>query len=61
MSFPAAAVLLVFIVATIWGFNKVDEKAAQLMLPYLAWSSFAAALTYKIRSMNKGNPVAKTD
>jgi benzodiazapine receptor len=34
--------------ATIYEFSKVDTVAAQLMLPYLGWVSFAAALTYNI-------------
>ena len=33
---------------------QVDVPAAQLLLPYLAWSGYAAALTYKIRGLNEG-------
>lgn len=54
------SVLLVLIGATVWEFNKVDQLSAQLMLPYFAWTSFAAVLTYKIRSLNQDSPEAKT-
>jgi tryptophan-rich sensory protein len=37
---------------TIWQFAQVDPLAAQLMLPYAAFSVFAAALTYEIRTRN---------
>ena len=36
------------ICATIYEFSKVDTLAAQLLLPYLGWSSFATALTWNI-------------
>ena len=36
------------IFATIFAFAKVDTLAAQLMLPYLGWASFATALTWNI-------------
>ncbi len=47
--------------ATAYEFSKVDPLAAQLLLPYLAWSGFAAALTYKIRRLNTDSPEAKTE
>lgn len=34
--------------ATIYSFAQVDPLAAQLMLPYLGWTSFATALTWNI-------------
>lgn len=34
--------------ATIYEFSKVDTVAAQMMLPYLGWVSFASALTWNI-------------
>lgn len=40
--------LVGLIAATIYEFNKVDPVAAQLMLPYLGWGSFATALTWNI-------------
>ncbi|GAB4823348.1 hypothetical protein N2152v2_010394 [Parachlorella kessleri] len=41
-------VLLGVLAATIVEFNKVDPFAAQLLLPYLGWTTFATALTYWI-------------
>lgn len=46
-------VLLAAIVATIIGFWRVRPLAGALLLPYLAWVSFAAALT---RSLWRANP-----
>jgi tryptophan-rich sensory protein len=48
----AAAALLGVLSLTIWQFAQVDPLAAQLMLPYAAFSVFAAALTYEIRTRN---------
>lgn len=55
------AVLLGLIVATIWQSVAVDPTAGKLMLPYFAWTGFAAALTYKIRELNRDSPDAKTE
>lgn len=41
-------VLLGVLGATISEFSKMDRTAAALMLPYLAWTSYATALTYNI-------------
>lgn len=38
------ALLWLLIVATIWAFWRVRPGAAALLLPYLAWVSFASAL-----------------
>ncbi|MEZ3164369.1 TspO/MBR family protein [Halorubrum sp. RMP-47] len=46
------AVLLPLVVATIRAFDRVDRRAAALMLPYLAWVSFATALNYAIWTLN---------
>lgn len=40
--------MLGVIAATIVQFNKVDPKAAKLLLPYAGFSTFAAALTYNV-------------
>lgn len=37
-------------------FHKVDPTAAQLLLPYAAWTAYAAALTYKITALNGPRP-----
>jgi tryptophan-rich sensory protein len=36
------------IVATVVAFDRVDRRAAALLVPYLAWVSFAAVLNYAI-------------
>ena len=40
--------LWVAIVATIAAFTRVDRRAAGVLLPYLAWVSFATVLNYAI-------------
>lgn len=42
------APLWVAIAATIAAFDRVDRRAALLLVPYLAWVSFAAVLNYAI-------------
>ncbi|ADJ15960.1 TspO/MBR family protein [Halalkalicoccus jeotgali] len=44
--------LWVLIVATIVAFSRVDRRAAALLVPYLAWVSFAAVLNYSIWALN---------
>ena len=44
--------LLGVLAATIVQFHKVDPTAAHLMLPYLAWTTFAAALTINVYKNN---------
>jgi len=49
----AEIVLLdVFIVATMVAFHRVRPVAAALMVPYLAWVSFATALTAAVWQRN---------
>ncbi|MBB2942637.1 tryptophan-rich sensory protein [Actinoplanes lutulentus] len=45
-------VLWVLIVVTIWKFRPISKVAAGLLLPYLAWVSFATALNAAIWSAN---------
>ncbi|MFC7140709.1 TspO/MBR family protein [Halosimplex aquaticum] len=40
------------VVATIWAFGRVDRRAALLLVPYLAWVTFAAALNYQFWALN---------
>lgn len=40
------------IVATMVAFSRVDRRAAALLVPYLAWVSFATALNYAIWTLN---------
>jgi len=44
--------LWLLIVATIWTFQRVDRRAAGLLVPYLAWVSFAAVLNGSIWLLN---------
>ena len=44
--------LLLAIAATIRSFEAVSGTAAVLMLPYAAWTAFAAALTWTIATLN---------
>ncbi|WP_458189501.1 TspO/MBR family protein [Haladaptatus sp. NG-WS-4] len=45
-------ILWVLIVATIWAFNRVDRRAALLLVPYLLWVSFATYLNYQFWVLN---------
>jgi benzodiazapine receptor len=53
---PAALVEIVilwaFILATIAAFYRIDRRAGWLLVPYLAWTSFAAFLTYSYWILN---------
>lgn len=44
--------LLVVIAATIVAFDRVDRRAALLLVPYLLWVSFATYLNYSIWVLN---------
>ncbi|EMA42633.1 TspO/MBR family protein [Halococcus saccharolyticus] len=44
--------LWVAIVATMIAFSRVDRRAAALLVPYLAWVTFATALNYAIWTLN---------
>ena len=44
--------LWVLVVGTILAFDRVDRTAAALLVPYLAWISFAAVLNYALWAMN---------
>jgi len=46
------ALLWVFILATILAFSRIDGPAAVLLLPYLAWVTFASALNAAIFRLN---------
>ncbi|NNE71159.1 MAG: tryptophan-rich sensory protein [Rhodothermales bacterium] len=51
-AFIEILVLWALILATIVHFRKVSRVAAGLLLPYLAWVSFAAALTFATWRLN---------
>ena len=53
-AFAEIVVLWVLIVATIVAFWRVRPLAGALLIPYLLWVSFAAALNYSIWQLNAG-------
>jgi tryptophan-rich sensory protein len=52
IAFIEIIVLWVLILVTIIKFNKVSRKAALLLVPYIAWVSFAAVLNLFIWMLN---------
>jgi translocator protein len=51
-------VLWVSILATIALFYPIHSGAALLLVPYLAWVSFAAALNFAVWRLNSAAPLA---
>lgn len=54
LAFAEILVLWALIVVTIGLFRRVSIVAAALLLPYLAWVSFASALTLSMWRLNPG-------
>jgi len=54
LAFAGVLVLWCLIVATIVSFQRISVLAAGLLYPYLAWCTFASALTFTIWSLNPG-------
>lgn len=52
LAFAEVVLLWVLIVATVVAFWRVQRIAAVLLVPYLAWVSFAAVLTFAIWERN---------
>lgn len=50
--FAVLILLWLAILATIWAFDRVDRRAALLLVPYLAWVTFAGYLNYAIWMLN---------
>ena len=44
--------LVVLVAATIVAFDRVDRRAAALLVPYLLWVAFATVLNYRIWQLN---------
>lgn len=54
LAFADILLLLLLIVATLMAFWRIHRLAAFLLLPYLAWVSFASALNYAVWQANPG-------
>ena len=52
LGFVELVILWIFILATIIIFYRVKRTAAILMVPYIAWVTFAGVLTYTIMILN---------
>jgi tryptophan-rich sensory protein len=52
LAFADVAVLMALIAATVVSFWKVQRLAAALLIPYLGWVSYAAALTWSVWQSN---------
>ena len=52
LAFIEIIILLTFIVITTYHFYKLEKRAAYLMLPYLAWVSFATILNLFLFILN---------
>ena len=48
------ALMLVLAIATTVAFGRVRSRAAWLMVPYLAWISFAGVLLWRVGQLNPG-------
>ncbi|MBO5896771.1 MAG: tryptophan-rich sensory protein, partial [Clostridia bacterium] len=45
-------ILWVLIIATTLEFNKIEPKAAYLMIPYIIWVTFASVLNFSVYLLN---------
>lgn len=54
LAFAEILVLWCLIVATVISFRRLNILAAVLLVPYLAWVTFAAALTFAVWQLNPG-------
>jgi translocator protein len=52
LAFVEIIILWLFIAILIYLFYKIKAKAAYLLIPYLAWVSFAAVLNYYLWKLN---------
>ena len=59
LAFIEIVVLWLSIVATMATFHPVNAAAAWLLLPYLLWVTFAAALNFTVWRLNRG-PVSQS-
>ena len=54
LAFAEVLVLWALIIATVVTFHRVSRLAAILLYPYLAWVTFASALTLAVWQLNPG-------
>jgi tryptophan-rich sensory protein len=54
LAFADVLLLWLLILATIVAFRRFSSLAAALLLPYLAWVTFASALTFAVWRRNPG-------
>jgi tryptophan-rich sensory protein len=54
LAFVEVLVLWCLIVPTVVAFQRISTLAAVLLYPYLAWSTFASALTFAVWRLNPG-------
>jgi tryptophan-rich sensory protein len=52
LAFADIVLMLALIVATMFAFARIHRPAAWLLLPYLAWVSFATALNWSVWQRN---------
>jgi tryptophan-rich sensory protein len=52
LAFADILLMLTLIVATVVAFARIRKLAAVLLLPYLAWVSFAAVLNWSVWQRN---------
>ncbi len=53
LAFAEICLLWVALLATVWAFWRVRRAAGVLLMPYLAWVSFAAVLNFTIWQLNR--------
>jgi tryptophan-rich sensory protein len=52
LAFAEILLLWLVLAATLWSFLQVRKAAGVLLVPYLAWVTFAAALNFTIWRLN---------
>jgi tryptophan-rich sensory protein len=54
LAFAEILLLWVLVAGTVVAFRRLHSLAAALLLPYLAWVTFACALTFSVWRLNPG-------
>ncbi len=58
-AYAIVILLWLSIAATLWIFSKISRTAGWLLVPYLAWVTFASALNFGILSLNVLKPTVE--